>query len=100
MHRTQAICWPARARLLRLVLAARLVVLGVHRFELRAARGGVVVVFRRFRRTCSASAAAPPPAPSWFGLLAVRHPSDSSCHEDSLPPHSPVVIQPMHIRLS
>jgi hypothetical protein len=57
-------------------------------------------VFDGFWWACGASAAAPAPAPSWFGLLAVRHPSDSSCREDSLPPHSPVVTEPLHIRLS
>ncbi|MDO3639183.1 hypothetical protein, partial [Mycolicibacterium arseniciresistens] len=31
-------------------------------------------------RACRASAAATPAAPSWFGLFAFRHPSDSSCH--------------------
>jgi len=57
--------------------------------------GGVVVVFGAdFGRTGRAAAAAPPPAPSWFGPVAVRHPSDSSCHADSLPPHSPVVAGP------
>ena len=92
MHRAQAIGGPALAGLLRFVLTARLVILGGHRI--------VVVVFSGFRRAGRAPAAAPPPAPSWFGLLAVRHPSDSSCHEDSLPPHSPVVTEPLHIRLS
>ncbi len=48
--------------------------------------------------TGRATAAAPPPAPSWFGLFAVRHPSDSSCHEDSLPPHSPLGAGPLPLR--
>ena len=50
--------------------------------------------------TCRAAAAAPPAAPSWFGLFAVRHPSDSSCHEDSLPPHSPLGAGPLPLRSS
>ena len=37
-------------------------------------------------RTCRATAAAPTPAPSWFGLFAVRHPSDSSWHGMAVPP--------------
>ena len=44
MHRTQPIGGPARSGLLRLVLAARLVFVGLHRPVLCAARGGVVVV--------------------------------------------------------
>src|SRR3954466_7402290 len=77
MNRAQPICGPARTGLLRFVLSG---------FLLDRHHVGVGVVIGGFRRPCSASAAAPPPAPSWFGLLAVRHPSDSSCHEHSLPP--------------
>ena len=99
MHGAQAIGGPARAGLLRFVVTVELVFVGLHRSVLRAVRGGVVVVLGGFSRTSRASATAPPPAPSWFGLFAVRHPSDSSCHEDSLSPHSPVVTEPLHIRV-
>src|SRR6476659_3771488 len=99
MHRAQAIGGSAWAGLLRLVLTAWLVFVGLHRPVVRAAHGGVVAVLGGFGRACSASAAAPSPAPSWFGLLAVRHPSDSSCHADSIPPHSPVVTHLVHIKL-
>src|SRR6476469_1903397 len=99
MHRAQAIGGPALAGLLRLVLTAWLVFVGLHRPVVRAAHGGVVEVLGGFGRPCSASAAAPSPAPSWFGLLAVRHPSDSSCRDHSIPPHSPVVTHPLHIKL-
>src|SRR5690348_10438822 len=87
MHRAEPVGGPARARLLRFVLAVGLILLG----------GNVVAVAMvgRLRGTGSASAAAPPPAPSWFGLLAVRHLSDGSCHEVSPPPHSPVVTTPL-----
>jgi len=45
-------------------------------------------------RSRRASAAAPSSAPSWFGLLALRHPSDSSCRRDSFPPYSPTAARP------
>src|SRR4029079_2380155 len=99
MHRAQAIGGPALAGLLRLVLTAWLVFVGWTRPVVRSAHGVVVEVLGGFGRACSASAAAPSPAPSWFGLLAVRHPSDSSCHEDSIPTHSPVVTHPLDIKL-
>ena len=57
----------------------------------RRSRSATARCWTGFGRTCSAPTAAPPPAPSWFGLFAVRHPSDSSWHDHSLRPHSPVV---------
>src|SRR6478672_12042037 len=48
--------------------------------------------------TCRAPTAAPPPAPSCFGLFAVRHPSDSSCHDNCLSPHSPLGAGPLPLR--
>lgn len=54
---------------------------------------GVMVVTRVGRAGSAlrtALAAAATAAPSWFGLFAVRHPSDSSCHGVAVLPHSPV----------
>jgi poly(A) polymerase len=55
---------------------------------------GAVMVDTRVGRSgsplCTALTAAATAAPSWFGLFAVRHPSDSSCHRVAVLPHSPV----------
>ena len=42
------------------------------------------------RTAGSATAAAPTPAPTWFGLFAVRHPSDSSWHGSVFRTYSPL----------
>jgi hypothetical protein len=48
-------------------------------------RVGGLLTRRVFGRTGSTTAATPTPAPTWFGLFAVRHPSDSSWHGPVFP---------------
>src|ERR1700758_370223 len=51
---------------------------------------GCLAVCKVLGRTGSATTSAPPPAPTWFGLFAIRHPSDSSWHELDPRTYSPL----------